>query len=138
VGAKITVKLTKRKLSPGRLLQQSLPASETGAVVTFSGVVRGTEKRRAIEALEYSSYESMAEKQMQHIAEAASKRWPLKSILIIHRVGKIRVGELSVHIAIGSKHRAEAFAACEYLIDQLKKVVPIWKAIPRATGKSGD
>lgn len=123
----ITIKLTRRKISPPRLFSTTRSDSETGAVVTFSGHVRETEGDRKITAIEYSAYESMAHKEIQKIARSAADRWDLFNISIIHRLGTIRVGEASVFIAVESRHRKEAFTACQFLIDELKKTTPIWK-----------
>jgi len=105
-------------------------APECGAVVSFTGVVRGSEQGKPIEALEYTCYDSMARTQIEKIARATGKRWPVRAITLIHRTGRIRVGEAAVFIAVQSAHRKEAFAACQYLIDRLKKTVPIWKGLP--------
>ncbi len=127
---KLRVEIVRRKISPARLMQSLELASECGAVVTFTGVVRGTEQGKPIEALEYSCYESMARTQIEKIARAAGKRWPVQAMTLIHRTGRIRVGETAIFIAVQSTHRKEAFAACQYLIDRLKKMVPIWKGLP--------
>jgi molybdopterin synthase catalytic subunit len=104
---KLRVEIVRRKFSPARLLRSLELASECGAAVTFTGVVRGTERGQPIEALEYSCYESMAQAQIEKIARTAGKRWPVQAITLIHRTGRIRVGEAAIFIAVQSAHRKE-------------------------------
>ncbi|MBM4168625.1 MAG: molybdenum cofactor biosynthesis protein MoaE [Ignavibacteria bacterium] len=98
-----------------------------GAIDVFIGTTRNTHKGRGVELLEYESYESMALKVMEKIVDEARRTWNLKGVAVVHRLGKVRVGEASVVIAVSAMHRAEAFEGCRFLIDQLKKEVPIWK-----------
>lgn len=98
-----------------------------GAVVTFAGVVREHSRGKTVRALVYEAYGAMAERQMQTLAEEARRRWPLTDLAVVHRTGTLRVGETSVVIAVAASHRGEAFDACEWLIDELKRTVPIWK-----------
>lgn len=101
--------------------------SSSGAVVTFSGVVRDNARGRRTQYLEYEAYPEMAESEMRRIAEEARRRWPIDAIAIVHRIGRLEIGEASVVIAVASPHRGEAFDACEFAIDTLKHTVPIWK-----------
>jgi molybdopterin synthase catalytic subunit len=103
---------------------------EGGALVTFSGIVRETEGRRAIPHLRYESYESMARKEMEALVARARGTWPLLRVALAHRTGLVAVGEASVVVAVLAGHRGEAFEAARFLIDELKKTVPIWKAAP--------
>ena len=103
-----------------------LQDSEKGAIVTFSGTVRGSTRGRAVTHLEYETYRPLAQKQLEAIAEQARERWEV-TCAIAHRLGKVAVGERSVTIAVASAHRAEAFEACRWLMDTLKTTVPIWK-----------
>ena len=98
-----------------------------GAVVTFAGVVRQNSRGKTVRALVYEAYGAMAERQMQMLAEEARLRWPLTDLAVVHRTGTLRVGDTSVVIAVAAPHRGEAFDACEWLIDELKRTVPIWK-----------
>ncbi len=100
---------------------------EAGAVVCFSGVVRDTETNRKITAIEYEAFPKMVEHQFQLIFNEMEKRWPIESVRVVHRLGIVRVGESSLWVELISPHRQEAFAACQYLIDEMKRVVPIWK-----------
>ncbi|MGA0199711.1 MAG: molybdenum cofactor biosynthesis protein MoaE [Prochlorotrichaceae cyanobacterium] len=99
-----------------------------GAIVLMSGMVRQDTAGRAVQYLEYQAYEPMALKVFEAIAQQIEQRWPIvRSVVIHHRTGKLAVGEISVLVAIGAPHRAEAFAACQYAIDTLKHEAPIWK-----------
>jgi molybdopterin synthase catalytic subunit len=98
-----------------------------GAVCLFVGVVRNENDGRAVRHLEYEAYEDMALPLMHEIADAARRRWPVTSVRLVHRLGRMEIGEASVAVAVASPHRAEAFEACRYVIDALKTSVPIWK-----------
>jgi len=98
-----------------------------GAVCTFVGVVRDQNAGRAVRHLEYEAFEEMALPLMEEIAAEVLRRWPVTSIAIVHRLGRMEIGEASVAVAVCSPHRAEAFEACRYAIDTLKATVPIWK-----------
>lgn len=104
---------------------------EAGALVTFSGIVRATEGNRQIPRLDYEHYPAMAEKQMGALIAEARGRWPLRRVALLHRIGPVAVAEPSVIVAVSAGHRAEAFAAARFLIDELKKRVPIWKHAPQ-------
>lgn len=101
--------------------------SSAGAVATFAGVVRDHNEGRRITRLEYHAYDSMAEKEMGAITKEILERFDGVRIACIHRLGSLDVGELAVVCAASAPHRAEAFAACRALIDELKARVPIWK-----------
>ncbi|HEY3855090.1 MAG TPA: molybdenum cofactor biosynthesis protein MoaE [Verrucomicrobiae bacterium] len=119
----ITVeKLDEEALSRGRAI-----SGEAGAVVCFLGTVRGIEDARLISAIEYEAFEKMARHQFHLIFDQASKRWPLESIRLAHRVGRVPVGEASIWVEVAASHRQEAFAACEFTISEMKRLVPIWK-----------
>jgi molybdopterin synthase catalytic subunit/molybdopterin converting factor small subunit len=98
-----------------------------GAVATFAGVVRGDADGRTVLALEYEAYETMAEARLRAIAEQAAARWPLLGLSIVHRLGRVEVGEASVRVVAAAAHRAAAFEACRFAIDELKRSAPIWK-----------
>ncbi|MCU0443323.1 MAG: molybdenum cofactor biosynthesis protein MoaE [Microscillaceae bacterium] len=106
----------------------SLVESESaGAVAVFIGTVRNQNLAKKVVRLEYEAYEAMAVKKMNEIAEAAHLRWHTEKIAIYHRVGSLAIGEVAVVVAVSTKHRRESFEACQYIIDTLKEVVPIWK-----------
>jgi molybdopterin synthase catalytic subunit len=110
-----------------RELNDFVADPSAGALATFVGMTRNTNDGRQVIRLEYECYAGMAEKEMAKIADTALTRWPISKIAMIHRLGCVDIGEASVAIAVSSGHRQAAFAACQYAIDQLKAVVPIWK-----------
>ena len=110
-----------------RALAARLLRGEDGAVVTFEGVTRNHSGQRATRFLEYEAYEPMALGQMRAIAREVKERWPVDRVGIIHRLGRLEIGETSVAIVVTAAHRKPAFEACHFAIDRLKKTVPIWK-----------
>ena len=98
-----------------------------GGVDVFIGTVRNTTKGKRVVRLDFEAYETMAVSEMQKLAEQAIKQWPVQRVAIHHRTGSLAVGEVPVIIAVAAAHRDAAFDACRYLIDTLKKTVPIWK-----------
>ena len=106
--------------------QRKIPES-MGAVVYFLGVVRGTEEGTPITAIEYETFQRMAEHQFNLLFDQMEQRWPVESVRLIHRVGVVKTNEPSLWVEVAAPHRGEAFAACQWLIDQMKQVVPIWK-----------
>lgn len=106
---------------------ERIRSDEDGALVVFDGVVRSKSRGKDVRALVYEAYGSMAQKQMELLADGALRRWSISDVAIVHRVGTLSVGETSVVIAVAAAHRGEAFDACEWLIDELKRTVPIWK-----------
>jgi molybdopterin converting factor subunit 1 len=108
-------------------LRARLLAGESGAVVIFDGVARDNTKGRRTRFLEYEGYDAMALKTMAEIVSEVREKWPINRVGIIHRLGRIEISESSVVILVTSAHRRVAFDACQYAIDRLKKIVPIWK-----------
>ena len=98
-----------------------------GAACLFVGVVRNENAGRQVERLEYEAYEEMAVPLMKEIAAETKRRFPVTEVRLVHRVGRLAIGETSVAVAVASPHRAEAFEACRFAIDELKDTVPIWK-----------
>lgn len=105
-----------------------------GAVATFVGTVRNVHDGRAVTALEYSAYESMAESELRRIMEEACGHWAGCTIVVEHRVGTLALGDVAVAIAAAHEHRGPAFDACRYVIEQLKQRVPMWKREHYADG----
>ena len=106
-------------------------SSGMGAAVSFAGVVRGREGDAPIAALDYSCFVPMAEHQFHRLFDRLEERGTVESVRLVHRIGRVPVGEASLWIEVVSAHRAEAFEACQWLIDEMKRVVPIWKqAVP--------
>jgi molybdopterin synthase catalytic subunit len=114
-----------RPLRPEELLNM-VADPRHGAQALFVGVVRERHEGRAVKAVTYDAFPPLAEKVLADIAGEASKKWPVR-IAAFHRIGKLEVGEASVIIAAGSEHRAEAFEACRFVIEQIKKRLPVWK-----------
>jgi molybdopterin synthase catalytic subunit len=116
-------------LSAGREMSNGM-----GAAITFSGVVRASEESTTISAIDYEAFQKMAEHQFHKLFDEIAERWPVESVRLVHRTGIVRVNEASLWIEVIAPHRAEAFAACQWLIDEMKRVVPIWKKpIPETT-----
>jgi molybdopterin synthase catalytic subunit len=106
-----------------------------GAVALFLGTVRDNDDGAGVESIEYEAYGPMAEKQLALIEEELRRKWPAtKGVCIVHRAGKLTIGEVSVAIAVSSPHRADAFEACRYVIEAIKHDVPIWKREKMADG----
>ena len=119
-------------ISPDPLEESALIAARRitggmGAAVYFSGVVRGSEESQPISAIEYECFRPMAEHQFHQLFDELERRWPVESVRLVHRIGVVKVGEPSLWVEVVAPHRGEAFAACQWLIDELKRVVPIWK-----------
>ena len=105
-----------------------------GAIVTFTGVVRDEARGRAVTRLEYEAYPAMAEAKLAEVEAEVLRRWPVTRCALRHRVGSLEIGEPAVVIAVSAPHRHEAFVACEFAIDELKRTVPLWK---KETGEGG-
>ena len=119
------------RLIPDPIDAESLIAAakraEDGAVVVFDGIVRNHSRGRKTLYLDYEAYDEMALKQMRALASEARRRFGVRAVSLVHRLGRLAIGETSVLIVVSSAHRAQAFEACRWLIDTLKKTVPIWK-----------
>jgi molybdopterin synthase catalytic subunit len=102
-------------------------ADGDGAVVTFAGLVRNHNQGREVRFLEYEAYEPLAVRALQRIVDEARGLWPDARLAAHHRIGRLEIGEASIVIAAASPHRADAFAACRYMIERIKQIVPIWK-----------
>lgn len=109
-------------------LRRAVEDPGAGAVLTFLGVTRNQTGERRVEYLDYEAYPELAARRMQELGDEIRARWPsVKGVAIIHRVGRLEIGEASIGIAIATPHRADAFAACRYAIDRAKEQLPIWK-----------
>ncbi len=108
-------------------LAGQLRAPRDGAVLVFEGIVRNHSRGRATLYLEYEAYEPMAVRKMEELGQEARQKFAIDSIAIIHRLGRLEIGETSVAIAVAAEHRRAAFEACQFAIDRLKQIVPIWK-----------
>ncbi|MCU0509706.1 MAG: molybdopterin converting factor subunit 1 [Anaerolineae bacterium] len=103
-------------------------APERGGITVFAGTVRGVTGEQETDYLEYEAYPEMAEASFERIADEAKSRWPgIAAVAVVHRVGRLQVGDVAIVIAVAAGHRAETFDACHYVIDRIKQVSPIWK-----------
>jgi len=119
--------ITTDPIDVAALSAQRIISGGMGAVVQFLGLVRATEDGKTITALEYETFQRMAEHQFNLLFDQLEKRWPIESVRLVHRVGVVKVSEPSLWVEVVAPHRGEAFAACQWLIDEMKRVVPIWK-----------
>lgn len=117
--------LTEQPLDPAVLLAE-VAAPERGGVATFLGLVRNHHEGRPVERLDYSAYLPMAESECEAIVAEAASRWPVR-VALRHRIGTLVVGDAAVAVAAASAHRDAAFEACRYVIEEVKRRVPIWK-----------
>jgi molybdopterin synthase catalytic subunit len=131
--APVVIELTREPIEAETLVAAAKHGDD-GAVVVFDGIVRNNSRGRRTLYLDYEAYEEMAPKQMGELAREARSRFGVRSVTMVHRLGRLDVGETSVLIVVSSAHRAEAFEACRWLIDTLKKTVPIWKKETFADG----
>ena len=109
------------------VLSAGVLSAQDGAAVVFEGIVRDNTRGRRTLYLDYEAYESMALKQMETLCERARSNFPIRAVTLVHRLGRLKIGEISVLIVVASAHRGPAFEACRWIIDTLKKTVPIWK-----------
>jgi MoaE-MoaD fusion protein len=116
-----------RETIPSATILESIKQPADGATVVFEGIVRNHSRGRATLFLEYEAYEAMAFSQMQLLAAQALSRFAIRQVALVHRLGRLEIGETSVLVVVASAHRAAGFEACRWLIDTLKQTVPIWK-----------
>ncbi len=132
-GVSILAELTREPIDSDKLVAKA-KKGEDGAVVVFDGIVRNNSRGRQTLYLDYEAYEEMAAKQMGELADEARSRFSVRQVTMVHRLGRLMVGETSVLIVVASAHRAQAYDASRWLIDTLKKTVPIWKKETFADG----
>jgi molybdopterin synthase catalytic subunit/molybdopterin converting factor small subunit len=120
------VQLTRERIDTAGLAGR-MKRAEDGAVVVFEGMVRDNSRGRRTLYLDYEAYEEMARRQLEELAAQALSKFNVREVAIAHRLGRLQIGETSVAIMVSSAHRAAAFDACRWMIDTLKKTVPIWK-----------
>ena len=119
-------KVTSQQIGIENVIRKVLDI-ESGAIVIFIGSVRKLSRGREVKYLEYEAYKEMALREFRKISDDVKEKWNVKKVAIVHRTGKIKLGEASVVIAVSAPHRDEAFQASRYVIDKLKQSVPIWK-----------
>ena len=120
------IEITRRRIDPEAALD-SVRRDDAGAVVLFLGTVRADAD---VAALDYEVYVSMAEKVLADVAERAKATFGILELSIVHRIGRVPVGGDSVAVACAAAHRREAFEACAWVMDEVKRIVPIWKSVP--------
>jgi molybdopterin synthase catalytic subunit len=126
--------ITRQRLDLGALIERvAFPGA--GAIVTFSGTVRDHARSRTVSHLEYEAYPEMAEQTLRDIIAEIRERWSGVRVAIAHRIGKLKVGEVSLVIAVAAPHRAEAYAASRYAIERIKAILPVWKKEFAADGE---
>jgi molybdopterin synthase catalytic subunit len=131
--ANVTIALTRERIDAEKLVAEA-KSGEDGAVVVFDGMVRNHTRGRRTLHLDYEAYEEMALRQMRELAARARDRFGVRQATMVHRLGRLEIGETSVLIVVASAHRSAAFEACRWLIDSLKQTVPIWKKETFADG----
>lgn len=119
--------ITIERIDEPALLRERKMSDAMGAVIYFLGIVREAEGEQKISAIEYEAFQKMVEHQFHLLFDQMEKRWPIESVRLIHRIGIVKVNEPSLWVEVVAPHRGEAFAACQWLIDEMKRVVPIWK-----------
>jgi molybdopterin synthase catalytic subunit len=120
------IETTNQPIDLPSLLEQ-VQSSAAGAVVLFLGSARETTHGRTTKSLDYECYPEMAERKLEELETEARRRWPIVNCLLVHRLGHLAIGEVSVAVAVSTPHRDDAFAAGRWLIDTIKQEVPIWK-----------
>ena len=120
------IEVTEKPISPKRVIDRARSDS-CGCVVTHIGLIRNYSQGRAVLSVEYADSERNAENVLRGIASEARQRWHIENIAISHRIGKLKVGEINLVVAVASAHRSEGFAACQYVIDQFKERLPTEK-----------
>jgi molybdopterin synthase catalytic subunit len=120
------IEITEKPLSPGRVLSK-VKTESSGCVVIYAGLIRDHSQGKPVLSVEYEDTGGKAEERLQEIAYEIKQKWPINNIAICHRIGKLKVGEINLVVAIASAHRKEGFAACQYAIDQFKQELPTLK-----------
>jgi molybdopterin synthase catalytic subunit len=120
------VSITDRPIDPSPLVRE-IATPGTGGIDIFVGTVRDTNEGKKVGSIEYTAYVPMAEELMRRIESEIRARWTVENVVLVHRIGHLHLGEISVLTAVAAPHRAESFEACHYAIDRIKKDVPIWK-----------
>ncbi len=126
--------IVNKAIDPTRILN-SVMREDAGGTVMFIGTIRDATNGKEVKGLEYEVYRRMAERRLSELENEIKERWPIKSIRIVHREGKLNVGDVSVVVAVSAAHRREAFEAARFSIERLKRSFPIWKRESLASGQ---
>lgn len=114
-----------------------VPTDHAGALASFEGIVRDLNEGRAVVALEYEAFADLAGREGRRIIDEAKEQFPILAAACIHRVGRLEIGDTAIRVEVSAPHRQEAFAACAFIVDEVKARVPIWKKEHYAEGDSG-
>lgn len=120
------IEITTKPISPEQVVNKTRTTG-SGCVLAYAGLIRDYSEGKPVLSVEYIDFDGNARKRLQEIAEEAGKKWQLENVAISHRIGKLKVGEINLVIAVAAAHRLEAFAACQYIIDQFKQRMPTSK-----------
>ena len=131
----VEIRIVRDVISP-ELVVSKVRRDAYGAVVTFVGTVRDYSQEKRVLHINYEADEELAQEKIRQIAQEIKTRWQLENMAIYHRIGRVKVGEIALAIALASPHRQEAFAACQYAVDRLNQIVPISKEEVYENGKS--
>lgn len=118
--------IVRRPIDPSKVLE-SVMDPEAGGIVLFVGTIRNQTGAKMVKGLEYEVYRPMAQRRIRVLEQEIRRRWPVKSVTMIHREGGLKIGEVSMAVAVSAAHRREAFDAARYAIEQIKRSFPIWK-----------
>ena len=127
-------RITRSPIDPVEALR-AVRDNAAGGTVMFLGTIRNSSEGKVVRGLEYEVYKEMAEKRMDLLEKKVHAKWPIRKIMMVHRYGNLKVGEVSVAVVVSSEHRAEAFEACRYAIDTIKRTLPLWKKEKLKGGK---
>lgn len=128
------IKIVEKAINVQEVIEDAR-GDECGAMNVFIGTVRNRNEGKRVKSIFYDAYKKMAEKTLKEIADGIKRKWKTERVSIVHRIGKLKVGEISVVIAIGTPHRKEGFQACRYAIEEIKSCLPIWKQEFYESGK---
>jgi len=120
------IEITQKPISP-ELVVNRVKTDSSGCVVTYVGLIRRYSRGKGVLSVEYEDTEGIAEGELRQIADEAKQKWPLDNLAISHRIGKLKVGDINLVVAVASAHRQEGFAACQYIIDRFKQKLPTRK-----------
>ncbi|MFC2011921.1 molybdenum cofactor biosynthesis protein MoaE [Chloroflexota bacterium] len=120
------IEITDKLISPQKMIDK-VKTDSSGCALAYIGLIRQESRSKLVLSVEYEDRKGTAAESLQRIADEAGKKWQLENIAICHRVGKLKVGDINLVVAVASAHRQEAFAACQYIIDQFKAVLPTHK-----------
>ena len=118
--------ITNESINP-ELVTDCVRSDSNGAVITFLGTTRDTTAGRKVRYLEYEAYRPMADQTLEQIVNEINEKWSVGDVAVAHRLGRLEIGDISLVVAVSAPHRGDAFLACQYSVDRIKQIVPIWK-----------